>query len=176
MKKYNFVNGFARVKDNVTNKWGFIDTNLNMITECKYDYIHHFDEKLNIATVIIDNKCGLIDKNGNEITKCIFDIIRDHQGELYQIGFHDNLARLAINYYDGVIDNNGNIIIPFKYNKVLFYQKYIISTYDFDKYYIFDRNGKLINTNTFKISYLQIPIKTYEDNELRKQKILNIIE
>jgi len=95
------------VPEKHSNKWGFIDSNSNLVIPYKYDNVTSFSEGL--ARINLDGKWGVIDKSGNEVIPIKY----------YYIGsFLDGLARVKYKKKWGFIDNSGKEIIPIKYKKV----------------------------------------------------------
>ncbi len=54
----------VRLRDNFTEKWGFIDEEGKEVIGLKYDYAYDFREGL--AKVKLNGKWGYIDKDGRE--------------------------------------------------------------------------------------------------------------
>jgi len=125
--RVGFRNGVAAVSTIVESqsggythsKWGYINMAGKEITPFEYDYADHFEN--GTARVVFNtypnSKVGHIDTTGNEVIPL---------GRYIQIGsFYEGLAlathgdsETGDTYKYGFIDNKGNIIIPFKYNRL----------------------------------------------------------
>ncbi len=92
---YDFVGGIAKVK--VHNKWGYINTKGELITDL-FDEISNFQN--NIATARQGDKYALIARNGK-----ILSAWYDH---IYP--FHQDIARVRLNNKYSFINNNGERI------------------------------------------------------------------
>jgi serine/threonine protein kinase len=88
-------------------KWGFCDSNKNIVIEVKYDFADSFREGL--ARVSLNDKCGHIDKTGRETTPIMYDLVNS---------FSEGLAGVKLNDKCGFIDKTGREIIPIKYDDV----------------------------------------------------------
>lgn len=73
--------GYYKLKRN--DKWGIIDSQLNPITQFKYDYICRFDNK-GLCEVEIDKRHGFVNKQGAEQIPVIYERI-SRIGRLYEV-------------------------------------------------------------------------------------------
>jgi hypothetical protein len=90
--KYDIISPFicdlSLVKLN--NKWGFINTNGEVVIELKYDNAWSFID--DFAKVGVNNKYGIINKRGELVIDLIYDIIEiDNVLILYLINHERNL-------------------------------------------------------------------------------------
>jgi hypothetical protein len=140
---YAFWEGLAIVE--INKKYGFIDVEGNEIIEIKYDMVRIFYE--NIAAVKYNGLWGFIDKSEKIIipfkyfnAHMFFDEMslvtyRDNESHLTYTyvnkegielparfdgaeDFKDGLAVVLFNWFYGVIDNTGKIIVKPKYTKI----------------------------------------------------------
>lgn len=126
----DFSEGFAAVKKD--GKWGFIDTNGNMVIEPKYIAVWSFSEGL-AAVQIQDGKWGFINTEGNEVIKPQFD------AAWY---FSEGLAVIKQGKYFGYINTSGEIVIEPKYTDAINFTAEITAVQkDEDKYGFIDKKG-----------------------------------
>ncbi|MFT6922927.1 MAG: hypothetical protein ACJA1C_001934 [Crocinitomicaceae bacterium] len=141
---FNFKEGRAKVKLN--GKYGFIDKQGHIIGEIKYDQACYFYDGM--AQVIINDKCGYINLEGQEIIPLIYDYwqgehysifkngfvrvrinekfgILDRSGNLITdvkfddiLPFYNEHAIVILKDKMGLIDEDGNEIIPPIYNRL----------------------------------------------------------
>ncbi len=145
--RYNSVSPFKEKYAAVCNsKWGYINTSGEEIISCQYDgyYAHDFSE--GAVCVSKNEKRGFIDRFGNVIipfehkyyeiedkfssgllcfnqkkrkgflnkeNKIVFTHDYDW-AETFKCG----ISRVRKNGYDGIIDTNGKLIMPFDYNTI----------------------------------------------------------
>lgn len=128
---------------NLTNfKWGLKDSaTARVIIPAKYDYIMDFHN--GIAITRLNNLYGFIDQNGKEIAEPLFErcywlndsLLKVQKSDLYGLVtpsmqvvmpfvFHTldafgNYLLVNNGEKSGIIDLNGNIIIPFQYDEIL---------------------------------------------------------
>ena len=100
-----FSEGLAAIYNG--KKWGFIDTNGNIVIQNKYDEINSFSEGL--ASVCINGKWGFIDKSGKNIISCIYQDV---------CSFSEGLAAVCIGDKWGFTDKTGNEAISCIYDEV----------------------------------------------------------
>lgn len=99
---FDFVNGFARVFDMEARKYGFIDKQGHVITDCAFTDAHDFSGGL--AAVALNGKWGFIDKSGKiKITPIYDKILCD---------FDTRLAQIVLGKEIYWIGKKGNKIIP----------------------------------------------------------------
>lgn len=92
-------------------KWGCIDSHNNIVAPFKYDRMKGFiDGK---AKAIYNGKCGFLNETGEVVIPFDFDAISD---------FYNGYAKIQIGRGGdkgiGLIDTNGNVIIPANYSDV----------------------------------------------------------
>ena len=94
-------------------RWGFVDTDGNLVVECQYDDVGNFSEGL----AAVENDKGLygyIDKTGQLVIPFQFDDAKD---------FHEGLAAVEKDKQWGYITKAGILIIPYQYGDAeAFYQ------------------------------------------------------
>lgn len=140
-----FKNGLARVKRD--GKWGFIDTEGNLVVPCQWDeievpdycrYWSYFQFRAKR-----DGKYGYLDRNGREILTCEWDAVgrydtewmtvkqdgmwyvRNAEGKLFTPGekenlfvFHEGLALIQDDTAYGLIDREGREVISCEWDAV----------------------------------------------------------
>lgn len=126
--------GFRVYKDGTV---GFADNNGKIIIPCgKYNwYSRRIQGEDVYYAVEYMGRWGLCDKNGKELIKPIYDDLRIVNGVIY--------ANVGIMM--GVLDMNGNIIVPFEYTDVTLDKKtgnYKVEL--FEKKGVCDKDGKII--------------------------------
>lgn len=98
-----FYNGLAVIKKD--NKYGIIDSKLNVIVEPKWEYINPFYSYSYTTVTAKNEKAGVIDRKGNVIIKPLYYD--------YISAFNDELLALAKNIKDEknvIIDIKGNVV------------------------------------------------------------------
>lgn len=86
-------------------KFGFSDSNKELVIEAKYDDAKPFLE--DIAIVSINKKYGFINRIGKEIIPIKYRFVSS---------FSEGLSSVKLNNKDGFIDKSGKVVIPFKYD------------------------------------------------------------
>lgn len=139
--KYHDISSFINGKIAVTkfnNKYGLINLNGKEVLDNSYDRI--FIDVLNgkdLNVIKKNNKYGLVNKFGNFIASIKYDYIDINKG------FYSILAKLKGKY--GILNYNGEVLVPFKFNKGENLNQISIDTYILDnKKYLITRKG-LIN-------------------------------
>jgi hypothetical protein len=74
--------GLYKIRRN--GKWGVIDTQLNQIVPCKYDFVWRFD-KNDLLEVRNNSRNGLVNKNGEEQVPVIYDDISKNDDGTYTV-------------------------------------------------------------------------------------------
>ena len=174
---YNIKN---RLIVKLNDKFGIIDTNENVILPIKYTYIRSkVEQNKSCVAKNKDNKYGCISINGGITLPFIYDNINIHglakRNDKYGIiSFKDSLPKekipciydsLILNYdciiakksnKYGVLNNNGETILKFEYDNILFKEvyihkgfKYIIVTQKDSLYDFYDKNLKKINKQAY---------------------------
>ena len=106
-----FINGFFLYKNG---RAGFADSNGKIIIPCeKYNEISLLKGGNKYFVVEYMGRKGLCDENGNELIKPIYDDIKYEWDEK----IHAHVGNM-----EGIIDEGGNIIVPFEYTKVVYDQ------------------------------------------------------
>ena len=107
-------------------KWGFADSNGNIVIPCKYDKVREFSNGFAVVTDMCKPICpdcdfpagfickeGIIDKKGNLIVPLKYDQIEDFNNEGKAKVFKDKKI--------GYVDKSGKEIIPCIYTTTPFY-------------------------------------------------------
>lgn len=116
---------------NEEGKWGYINTDGEVVIECKYDLAYEFDEE-GYAVVGMETDsdaseyytiCGLINAKGEEIIPLDYNYINSSIDSFCDSYGYRTITRLPypLDYddqYTGVIDKNGNIMISPVYSNI----------------------------------------------------------
>ena len=98
-----FHEGLAAVR--VSEKWGFIDKNGNMVINPEYDKAELFSEGL--AAVALNGKWGYIDRAGRWVVKPQYEFADD---------FSEGFAGVVGNGKYGFINKQGELVIPARFD------------------------------------------------------------
>ena len=133
-----FRSNLFRVKDKVSGKWGYMNSQLELVIPCIYDAISEYDAAPNFNNGIVLLKLNedklVLDSNGNIIVSCknhgYSDIeIVSRSNSIWNHGrffeYHDyydidNNTLIKVVNLDakcGLIDTDGSIIVPCKYEE-----------------------------------------------------------
>lgn len=82
-------------------RYGYIDTNMNIVIEPKFDYATGFHE--GFAVVKMGGKWGCINGTGDIVVPCQYDMVQP---------FHEGLAAVAVDGLVGYVDGGGSLVIP----------------------------------------------------------------
>ncbi len=120
--KYSRIEGFneglaAFVDEN--GKWGYLDTNGEIVIKAQYDLVLPFENGL--AIVQANEKDGLIDNKGNEIVSPKYEALTKVKKNLYAFNVGGRNFHGIQGGKWGFIDESGKEIIPAKYNKAIVY-------------------------------------------------------
>lgn len=88
-------------------KYGFINTNLELVIKDKYDFVSCFYEDR--ALVLLDSKWGFINTEGTEVVLPAYDEANR---------YHNDLAAVRQGKLWGFIDKSGTPVIPISYSWV----------------------------------------------------------
>ncbi len=159
-----FHNGYALVEKN--DKYGFVDKRGNEVIPCEWDNATWFSEGL--AAVVKGEKLGFINNKGEEVIPCQYE---EYDGWYWDIStswfqgdrsmayhrsddfprqmdlrgcFADGLVSVVKNGKYGVIDKNGNEIIPFEYDKIGYFSEGIAKAMKEKKYGFIDTEGNAV--------------------------------
>ena len=118
-KRDDYYSGLARIQDDNTNKYGFIDKTGKVVIPCEWKDARDFGDCVeNMARVENDNGLyGLIDKAGRVVIPCRWKFIGDYYQDLDLISVQD-----ANDLY-GLIDKAGKVVIPCRWNTTGDYYK-----------------------------------------------------
>ena len=122
--QFLFIEGLAKVRQD--GQWGFIDRNGNIVVPFIYDYVTAFSG--GVARVVVDGKSGLIDRQGNIVLPIIYDEVwltsrsmgNNPYGSYIRSLAQNGLIRVRKNELYGLVDKDGNIVIPVIYEFVGF--------------------------------------------------------
>ncbi len=151
---YDFTDGIARVTYNDEHgfpyKFGAIDKTGKLVIPIEFDYIDKFENGL--AWAKKGNVTGYIDKTGKFVKQCDYAIM--HESEGFAV-----VKRIGSEYKGyGIIDKNGNFLLPMKYDYIGgFSEGLSLVRPDFfeDRVYYIDKTGKKVleiegNSGDFK--------------------------
>jgi len=126
---YFFNDGLCAVKRN--EKWGFVNLKGQLIIPCEYDEYRPFFN--GISPVSKNGKWGFIDKNNRLLIPFEFDDITNYHSyyghssfteddlkeyKYFNSGMCPASKKVDGQFVWGFINQNGKIVIPFKYNRV----------------------------------------------------------
>lgn len=100
-----FYKGIAPAQKN--GKWGYINTDVEVVVPFKYDNISYFNEDR--AAVMLNEKWGVVDKNGTEVIPLKYEDVTD---------FKNGKAYVALDKKWGIIKANGILLSPIKYDNL----------------------------------------------------------
>jgi hypothetical protein len=129
----------------------------------KYDIIIPFYHvKKGYTVAVLNGKSGLIDYNGNQLTEFIYDdMSKEFEDESYfGVGWvhfenrYDKYCRMRLNGKWGLLDNNGNVIVDFKYSNPVqeWGENFIIAENKNNSYTetVMDKNGNIHSELSFE--------------------------
>lgn len=134
---YNEIGAFSEglAKVGKKGKYGYIDTNGDLVIPCEYSNTSSFSEGL-AAVQNEDGKWGFIDTNGDSIIPYEYD---------ESSVFVNGLAAVNENGKYGFIDTEGKIVVPYEYDDVFYtVQSKLFRVELDDKYGYIDANGNLV--------------------------------
>ncbi len=145
----NMINGYAAYHPN-NDYYGFIDKQGNVVVDAKYNTVYSFTEGLAAVSkesTYDGGKFGFIDTEGNLVIGYEYDYIsRGFENGAAIVCIKDNVVSWEYKY--GVINKNGETIIPIIYNNIIPAGEkfYIIGVEDGNqnKYGVFDVSGNVI--------------------------------
>lgn len=155
-------------------KWGYVDENMNVVIEAKFDYATAFSE--GIGLVKEDDRYRYISKDGNYMLDNSYyyatpfcggaaiveeddtEILIDYDGkklceideDIYVHEFVDGIAVFEKNDKYGYIDIRGNILVKAKYEYCESFMNGVAIVKDSDNYYLIGRNGKKVIDSGFE--------------------------
>jgi hypothetical protein len=115
------------------NLWGYSDSIGNIVVEPKYSYAQLFHNGL--AKVGKGKVAFVLTESGNEISMGEFRFVNP-------VGRNAIIVNAENCREFGVIDTNKKFIIPMDFQRLVFFNGYLIGVKD-DGYYFFDENGSL---------------------------------
>lgn len=111
-----FNHGLGSVKLN--NKWGFINTNGEVVIPFKFDGAWGFND-IGLAGVRTNKKWGFIDTKGDFIIEPIYSKISF---------FYNGFCAIKVKRKWGYIDSQGKVVIPFIYDDANFFDGFGIAS------------------------------------------------
>ena len=127
----DFSEGLAAVQDG--DKWGFIDTEGNLVIETKYDGAFSFSEGL--AAVRQGGRWGYIDKTGKAVIPFLYQSAQS---------FSDGMAVYQQGLYYGYIDRNGNKITDAVYTEASPFREGVACVRNDSAYGFLNKEGEFI--------------------------------
>jgi len=129
----DFHEGLAAVK--INDKWGFINVNGKLVIPTKFSEVTPFSN--GIAEVSWQGKSRFIDKTGKEIIPIQYDDIR-------HLKTNTNFFRILIKNKWGLVNKQGQILIPPKYDQVKAFYDHFVIVLNKNKWGILNTNGEVI--------------------------------
>lgn len=123
-------NGLAEVC-NEEGLWGFIDDKGNVVIDFKYEYTSGFSEN-GLAWISFDEEnWRMIDEQGNYVSEKQYDGF--DSGEYMLGSAYENLYVVHKDGYYGIVDENGQELVPCEYSEVSMAKDKIIVEKEFPK-------------------------------------------
>lgn len=114
-------------------KWGFMNTEGELVIKCKYDAAHPFTKQL--APVCKDGKWGFTNVDDELVVRCKYDSATE---------FKDDLALVEKNGKWGAINTDGDVVIDFDFSYIsYFYKGFAVAEKD-DEYVCINSEGDVI--------------------------------
>ena len=108
-----FSEGLAVIKDEKTNRYGYIDKTGEVVIPCVYYRAHDFHNGLAVVDADVV-KAGVIDKTGDFVIPAIYRTINDFTDEVTVASLRMDDGGGESTIYECVIDRRGNVIVPLK--------------------------------------------------------------
>jgi len=128
--KWEFTNSRAAVMKN--NKWGCIDNKGKVIIPCVYDEAGIYD-KPPMILINNDEKTAFFDIDGKQLTPFKYDD--------YLLPYNNSLFSVFVNGKEGLVDKNGNEIVPPIYESINVYNDPIFGVRKDGKFFYIKRGG-----------------------------------
>lgn len=151
-KKGDFIMGLARVQDDTSGLYGYIDKSGKLVIPCKWKSVSDLDQSYFRELIMVkDNNgnWGAIDKTGKIVIPCKWPRIRTFWSNTI---FYKELVQVQDNSGNwGVIDETGEIIIPCKWSSIIAFEantifKELIKVKDNNgNWGVIDKTGKIIS-------------------------------
>jgi hypothetical protein len=137
----DYVTGFLGkegfyVVHNSDEKWGYVNSRGELITDLIYDDVSEFSEGK--AVVHLNEKAGFIDTNGTEVIPLNYE---------HAWAFSEDLAAVRIDDKTGFIDHTGKLVIPAIYEEAYAFSEglcIVTRSANYSNYYYIDQTGKTI--------------------------------
>ena len=101
-----------------------------------------FDDNGNVIVKTLNNLYGLCDKNGNLIVECIYRKMQHCEGNLYLVCNDSG--------FFGYIDQSGNKVIDFKYQKALPFSEGLAAVFNGTAWGLVDEQGNTVSDFLFE--------------------------
>ncbi len=162
---FDMCYGYAAYANNSKDGVGVVDSKGNVIINPSYYSVYVAGNGI-FRVEDKDNwrKYGYITAQGKEIAKCEFDFAGEFINGLAAVGYNNDGK-----YTKGVINQNGEWVVPCKYEYCLIEENGLVialnANYEKQEFYCFDRNGKLIFDNSCSAIFTgnQTGVNTYGD-------------
>lgn len=180
----NFKYGFAPVSKN--NRYGIINTKLEQILSCEYEYIEPLSAKRfkfkkdnqwgvvdSCGNIIIDSKYISIcretedlikvqNRNGTDACYGLYNedgnlIIQDQCKNIVSVEYEKQIFIIAtINSKQGVYNDKGYKIIPLIYDRIELKEGYFMCHLEYPSLYYYSQNRQIKSTNKYNIKGEQL--------------------
>lgn len=180
----NFKYGFAPVSKN--NRYGIINTKLEQILSCEYEYIEPLSSKRfkfkkdnqwgvvdSCGNIIIDSKYISIcretedlikvqNRNGTDACYGLYNedgnlIIQDQCKNIVSVEYEKQIFIIAtINSKQGVYNDKGYKIIPLIYDRIELKEGYFMCHLEYPSSYYYSQNRQIKSTNKYNIKGEQL--------------------
>ena len=147
-------------------KYGFVDTKGNVVVPLQYDRVDNFSEGLaavyvnhsykdsnlvpGFTVTVKSSKIGFVDKTGKEVIPTIYDNISsihvwsDMFSSTTKTGFSEDVVGVEKDGKWGVIDTQGNTVIPFEFERIEGFSDGLAVIYSGGKHGYIDMQGNII--------------------------------
>ena len=137
-KRSDFFSGLAKVQDDNTNKYGFIDKTGKLVIPCEWKAAWVFSSPLEGLALVQNDKglWGFIDKTGKVVIPCTWKSLEVTDKDIRVKDTNDKW---------GFLDKNGKLVIPCKWLKVGSFNEDMVSVMDSNRKWGFINNkGQLV--------------------------------
>lgn len=126
------------------NKFGFVDTNGNVVIEPQFDDISEFSEGL--AAVKLKNNWGFINRTGEIVIKCKYEAAKE---------FKEGLAPIQVFGLWGFINKTGKTVIKAQYRNASCFSEGLadVAHKKTKAHGYIDKNGKLVINHKYSSGY-----------------------
>ena len=150
----------------INGKFGIMDLDGKVVTECKYDAMYHCSRYADELSAKIGDKYCLINNKGLQVTQVKFDYIK-------YLDVEKGILIVREETKFGVIKNDGREIITPSFDALkMLGREYILTRY-YDYYSLFDINGKVINNYFKKEDFKDVCMKNNITYDIEVIDIMN---